>query len=281
MVRENRSALVAASVLAEPVPLPDGPGLLSRWLVAVPLMVVAVVLPAFGQFTLLAWDSLSFHDTLREFDRSRPVATFWSEFWSDVGDYGMVAALPGIALVIFLVWRGMFSAWPKTCFWLAVWVLGPMTLVGAISSGDGDSLPNVALGLGLIWLTYELGRLTLWVLSRPVALDLVHSALEIPYLVPGSRARLRIRRDHVRLDRLKAERGSTKRTIRWSELREARLDELAEATRWQASKHTRIEVPAGPVLRIAGGSEKWVLPVTEAMGEDLAAAITLRARGTT
>jgi hypothetical protein len=154
-----------------------------------------------------------------------------------------------------------------------------MTIIGAaVDAGEGDALPNIALGVGLIWLTYELGRLTLWVLSRPVALDLVHSSLEIPYDVPGSRARLRIRRDHVRLDRLRAARGSVRRTIRWAELRQARLDEVDEPTTWQASEQTRIDVPAGPVLRIAGGDEEWVLPVTEAMGEDLAAAITLRAR---
>lgn len=261
----------AVSGLDDPVPLPSGPGLLPRWLVAVPLMVIATVLPMFGQFTLHAWH------TLREFDNEGPAPTFWSELWHDVGHMGGVAVLPGIGLLFFLVWRDTFSAWPKTCFWLAVCVLGPMTLISSAIDA-GDTLPNVALAVGLVWLTHGLGRLTSWVLSRPVTFDLVHSALEIPYSVPGSRARLLIRRDYVRLDRLRASATVLGRTIRWAELREARPDELTEPTSWQASPRTSIDVPAGPVLRISGGDEEWLLPVTEAMGEDLAAAITMRAR---
>lgn len=283
--RDNQRALVGASVappvLAEPVPLPDGPGLRSRWLVAVPLMVVAAVLPIFGHVTLITWHSLSFGDTLREIDGSRPTPSFWPELWEHVQNVGGALILPGIAVVVFLVRRNMFATWPKTCLWLAVWVLGPMTLISSALDDDDGVLPDIALSIGFIWLTYELGRLTTWVLSRPVAMDVVRSELEIPYPVPGSRARLRIRRDHVRLDRLKAGRGSLHRTIRWPELREARLDALDEPMTWKGSEQTRIEVPAGPVLRIAGGKEEWVLPVTEAMGEDLAAAITLRARDKT
>ena len=117
-------------------------------------------------------------------------------------------------------------------------------------------------------------------LSRPIARDLVSSALEIPYQLPGSRVRLRVKRDRLVLDRLKAESRLTRKVIRWSELRSSRLEELDEPTTWRAGPGTVVEVPAGPVLRITGG-DTWLIPVTEAMGEDLEAAITLRARDNT
>jgi hypothetical protein len=259
--------------------LPPGPGLAVRWLVAIPLMVLTTVLPAFGVLTLTAWSSVDFHESLPDLGDG-PDPTFWSEFSHDLGTFASILVVPGIGLLVFLLRRGMFAAWPKTCLWLGVWVLGPMTLLDwAVDSGDA-ALPNLALGIGLVWLTYELGRLTLWVLSRPVTKDLVRSELEIPYDIPGSRARLRIRRDQVRLDKLRSAKGKVHKVIRFPELAEVRLDELAEPMSWQADG-TRVEVPAGPVLRISGGNEKWVLPVTEAMGEDLAAAITLRAHNKT
>jgi hypothetical protein len=262
--------------------LPPGPGLLTRWLVAVPLMLVAAVLPAFGQLALGAWTSLSFHDSLPDFGEPGPDPTFWSEFGHDFGNLGPVAIIPGIVLLVFLLRRNMFATWPKACLWLALWVLAPMTLFGwAIDDDKGAFLPNLALCVGLIWLTFELGRLTTWVLSRPVARDIARSELEIPYDVPGSRARLRIRRDRVRLDRLRGPKNSTHREILWPDLRRAVLDELAEPTSWQASPRMEIEVPAGPVLRVIGGREEWLLPVTEEMGEDLVAVITLRVHNKT
>ena len=118
------------------------------------------------------------------------------------------------------------------------------------------------------------------VLSRPVARDVVASTLEIPYQVPGSRVRLRVKRDRLVLDRLRSDNRTTRKIIRWPELRSARLDELAEPTTWRAGPSTVVEVPAGPVLRITGGDE-WLIPVTEAMGEDLEAAITLRSHNNT
>ena len=257
--------------------LPAGPGLAMRWAAALPLMLLSSLLPAFGQLALGAWSSLSFHQSLADF--GEPVPTFWSEFRHDLGSYAAVLLFPCAALLVFLVRRTMFAAWPKTCLWLAVLVLGPTTLLSWVIDDGEDALPNLALGVGIIWLTFELGRLTLWILSRPVARDVALSGLEIPYHVPG--ARLRIQRDGLRLDRLRAAKGTVHKVIPWRDLRAARLDEVPERTSWQASSATRVDVPAGPVLRISGAGEEWLLPVTESLGEDLAAAITLRAHDST
>jgi hypothetical protein len=255
--------------------LPSGPGLAARWSVALPLMLVSTVLPIFGALTLNAWTSVSFDLVL-----DGPNPSFWHEFWDDADSVAGALVVPAIALVVFLVWRTMFAVWPKVCLWTSVWLLGPGLLISSVIDDGDDLLPNLALGVGLIWLNYELGRLTLWVLSRPVARDLVSSALEIPYQVPGSRVRLRVKRNRLVLDRLTSGNRTTREVIPWSELRSARLEELDEPTSWRAGSATVVEVPVGPVLRVTGG-DTWLIPVTEAMGEDLAAAITLRARDST
>jgi hypothetical protein len=255
--------------------LPDGPGLRVRWLAAVPLMVVSTALPLFGQLALNAWLAASAQVT------DGPGPGFLDEFSDGVEDYGVAVAVPAVALVVFLVRRTMFAAWPMVCLWLSVWQLGPGTLFGSVLDREGALLPNLALGVGLTWLNYQLGRLTTWMLSRPVARDVALSELEIPYRVPGSRARLRVQRDRLLLDRLKSADRDVNKVIHWPELREARLSELHEPTTWRASPDTWIEVPAGPVLHVTSTNEEWLLPVAESTGEELAAAITLRVHNRT
>lgn len=261
--------------------LPRGPGMRTRWLVAVPLMVASTVLPTLGQLVLSAWTSMSFTESMPDFGDPEPAPTFWDELREDLDTLAGVAVLPGIVLLVFLLRRTVMPAWPRACLWLGLWVLAPATLFGSVLDRGDATMPNLAIGVGILWLSYELGRCTVRVLSRPVARDVALSTLDIPYEVPGSRARLRIRRDGVRLDRLKAAKGSVRKDIRWADLREARLAELDEPMSWAAGPNTIVEVPAGPVLRISGGRERWVLPVTEAMGEDLAAVIALRVHNRT
>lgn len=256
--------------VSENVLLP-GPGLTVRWLLAAPLLLLATVLPGFGSIVLAAWISVSFSNDFLGGD-----ATFWGEFGDHLDNIGYLVILPAVVLLVFLVRRTVFATWPRACLWLAVWALVPSTALITLSSDDAIA-PNIALCLGMAWLNYELGRLGLWVLSRPVARDLALSTLEIPYRVQGSRARLRVQRDRLLLDRLKAQRGNDRKEIRWSALQEVRLEHVTAPSEWQASKYTKIEVPEGPALHIAADNDTWLLPVPEPLGEDLVAAITLRA----
>jgi hypothetical protein len=267
--------MTAGTLPAEQL-LPPGPGLRVRWLAAVPLMLAAIALPAFAQLAIGAWTSLSFQDALPDFGHSAN-PTFWSEFRHDFGALGPTLFLPGGVLLVYLLRRSVFATWPMACLWLSLWTVAPMVLLGSAFDPGDARLPNLALGVGVVWLSYELGRLTLWVLSRPIVKDIALSALEIPYRVPGSRARLRVRRDHVRLDRLRQTgKGNTRRTLRWSDIREVRMDTLDKPTTWEASGRTTVHVPAGPALRVSGTREEWLLPVSEQLGEDLVAVITLR-----
>lgn len=131
--------------------------------------------------------------------------------------------------------------------------------------------------MGLAWLSYELARAVVRILSRPVAEDVVRSDLEIPYQLPGRRVRLRLQHDRLVLDRLTTSKNGTKRlTMQWSDVREAELLELDKELSWAAGPAT-IEVPPGPALRIVSAKQKWLIPVPEYLGECLTSAITLRA----
>ncbi|GAB1509012.1 hypothetical protein JCM33774_10530 [Actinophytocola sp. KF-1] len=245
------------------VPLRDGPGLAVRWVVAVPLMLVTTLLPTIGQLAVLAWGRAS---------RSSTGLTFSQAFGDSLGDLAYLVVVPVFALLVFLVVRTMFAAWPKTCLWLAVYTLAPSTVL-SLAIHDVSALPSLALGAGLVWLNHELGKLTLWRLSRPVTRDLALSELEIPYRVPG--ARLRVRRERLLLDGLGDK--SVHQVILWPELTVVRVERVAEPTVWEIGSSTMIDVPRGHALRLTGVAADWLLPVPERLGEDLAAAISLRA----
>jgi hypothetical protein len=274
MAREAaRWGTVAPDALTneDQVPLASGPGLTVRWLMAVPVMLVATVLPSLGQVAVLTWGRLSSDESL----------TFSAAFGDSVGNLAYAVIVPAFALLVFLVHRTTFAVWPKTCLWLAVWALVPTTvLITAID--DVPVLPNIAFGAGLVWLNHELGKLVLWRLSRPVTRDLALSTLEIPYRVPGEKARLRVRHDGLLLDKLGDR--SLNRVIRWPELTRVRVERVHKETVWDSGPRGVITVPTGHALRVTGTAAEWLLPVPQLLGENLAAAIVLRAttqQGTT
>lgn len=274
--RATPRARAELAVTDDIAPLPAGPGLVARWCVAAPLLLLATVVPILGQMAMSAWAAVSFSETLPDFGDPDP--TFGAEFGDSLGDMGYAVIVPGFVLLVFLVRRTMFATWPKACLWLAVYALAPGVLMGSVLGSSGSVLPNLALGAGLVWLNYLLGTLALWRLSRPIAQDLVPSELEVPYQVPDSGARLRVQRDRLVLDRLEGTKGKVRKEILWAELSEARLEHVGTTTTWQAGTGTHVEVPPGHALRLRGADENWLLPIEEPLGEDLTTLITQRAK---
>lgn len=246
------------------VPLPAGPGLTVRWLMAVPVMLAATVLPTIGHLAVFAWGRMASDESL----------TFSAAFGENVSQLTYLVIVPAFAMLVFLVHRTTFAVWPKTCLWLAVYTLVPATVL-ITATNDVPVLPNVAFGTGVIWLNHELGRLALWRLSRPVTRDLALSTLEIPYRVPGSKARLRVRYDRLLLDNLGDR--STNQVIPWPELTAVTVERVQTPTVWDSGSRGMINVPKGHALRVTGLTAEWLLPVPQLLGENLAAAIVLRA----
>lgn len=255
------------------MPLPEGPGLVVRWLTAVPLMVLAVGLPFVGFAAITAWSSMSFGELLSDF--GKPAPSFSAEFGENLTSMWQTLFLPVAVLVGFLVRRTRMAAWPTAVLWVAGWMLVPTVLIGTAMSDA--ALSDVAFGVGLFWLSYELARAAVRILSRPVAEDIVGSELEIPYQLPGRRIRLRVQRDRLVLDRLTTNKEKKKQLVmRWSDVREAELLDQPKDLSWEAGPAT-IEVPAGPALRIVSAEQKWLIPVPEYLGECLTSVITHRA----
>lgn len=253
------------------MPLPAGPGLAVRWLAAVPLMVLAMALPFVGFAAITAWSSVAFGASLSDFGE----LSFLAEFTENLGQTWQTLFVPAAVLVGFLLRRTRMAAWPTAVVWVAGWLLVPTTFIGTAMSDA--PLPDIAFAVGLAWLTYELARAAVRILSRPVAQDVVGSELEIPYQLPGRRIRLRVQRDRLVLDRLTASKDGTKRLVmKWSDVRDVDLLDLEEEQSWAAGPAT-IDVPAGPALRIVDAKQKWLIPVPEYLGECLTSAITLRA----
>ena len=238
------------------VPLPDGPGLTSRWVVAVPLMVLAAFGPWVGALVLATWTDL---------------ATGWQQ-----------AILPAAVTAGFLLWRNRMTSWPTACFVVALFTVGLGLLVPLAVDDLSGSLPDIAFGVAIIWLGYEVGRLAEYVLSRPVAADVVGSRLEISFRLPGQRPRLRVQDARLVLDRLGGLRqGSTSRVvIPWRALVDVRVEDQREDTTWTpVGRRTRsVEVPAGPAVRIEGRDQTWLLPAaSELVARNIVAVITARA----
>ena len=253
-VAEPAPAAGATALAGRPVvALPDGPGLTARWCAAVPLMLLSAFVPFIGQ------------KVAAPFAQGAP-----GEFWAEVADNWQLACLPALLVAGFLVWRTSFGAWPAACRYSALVVVVPATLITVALEEPLDWLRDAAVAAGLVWLSHELARLTLHVLTRPVAMDVVRSRLEIVFPLPGQRPRLRVKHDRLVLDRLHqypalamVDSDTTRLALPWREIRDAELDGQHVDRMWTPvdGETTTIRVPSGPAVRITGGDGTWLVPV--------------------
>lgn len=116
------------------MPLPDGPGLAVRWLVAVPLMVLAMGLPYVGFAAVTAWSSVAFGASLPDFSGSEPDPSFLAEFGENLSSGWRTLFVPAGVLVGFLLRRSRMAAWPTAVLWVVGWQLIPAVLLGSVMS---------------------------------------------------------------------------------------------------------------------------------------------------
>lgn len=256
------------------VALPDGPGLTARWLAATPLMLLSAFAPFVGQKMVTAWSQAA-DDT-----------TFAGAFWAEVTGNWAPACLPALIVAGFLLWRTAFGSWPAACRYAALAVLIPATLITVALEEPLTWLRDAAVAAGLVWLSHELAVLTLHVLTRPVAEDVVRSRLEIMFPLPGQRPRLRVKHDRLVLDRLHQypalamfDSDTTRIALPWREIRDAQVDEQHVDRTWTPvdGETTTIRVPAGPAVRITAGDGTWLIPVgTELTAHTIVAVVRNR-----
>lgn len=249
-LRRKQAPVEPAVMAARPVvPLPDGRGLVARWLAAVPLMLISAFLPFLGQKLLVAWTE------------GTDSAGFWN--WQP-------ACVPALVVAGFLLKRTAFGSWPAACRYSALVVVVPATMISTSFGRPLDWVRDIAAAAVLVWLSHEVAELTLRVLTRPVAMDVVRSRLEIVFPLPGQRPRLRVKHDRLVLDRLHQypwlamiDSDTTRIGLPWGKIRDAQVDVQHTDRTWTPvdGETTTIRIPAGPAVRITGGDGTWLVPV--------------------
>ncbi len=255
--RDARSGRRRAEPLTE---LRKGPGLGLRWLMATPLICVVLVLPTFGQAAVQAW---------RDVNQGAD-AGFWHLVSTKLQGHGLLTFVISLFVLFgFLVARlTHFAAWPRACL-----VLGILAIFTAIAAQKQMSLPGVGVGICLAGINYGLGKLTVLCMTRPIAVDIAESPVDIPYRLPGVATRLRVQEERLRLELPRA----VFATMPLKDLRGVTFEWLREHLTWQPTPAVTMDVPPGPVVRLYWADREWLLPVNEADGEALSIAIVLRA----
>lgn len=227
---------------------------------ATPLICVVLVLPTFGQAAVHAW-----RDVNQGADAGFPhlVST-------NLQGYGLLTFVISLFVLFgFLVARlTYFAAWPRACL-----VLGILAIFTAVAAQKQMSLPGVGVGIGLAVTNFWLGKVTVLCITRPIAVDVADSPVDIPYRLPGVATRLRVQEERLRLELPRA----VFATMRLKDLRGVTFELLREHLTWQPTPAVTMDVPPGPVVRLCWADREWLLPVDDADGEALSIAIVIRA----
>jgi hypothetical protein len=215
--------------------LPRGPGLTVRWLVAVPLMILSVALPKMALVSLAAYES----------EASELPDLLLAEWVTPAIMAGQL---------VFLVWaRAHLRLWPVIVLWSSAWII----LINVVATDLYVS--TLPLTAGVYWLSYELMRAAVRVLSWPPTEDVARSTLEVIYKPRGQRHRLHVQNEQLLLTGIP---DQPDRHMRWP-----KIDEISI-----------VRQEGAVALRIVSGDDEWNVPTTELVGQHLVLTILVRAK---
>ena len=181
--------------------LPDGPGLAVRWAMAVPLMLVTAFGPVAVVAVYRAWSDLAFDELLES--RQQSFLSFDDAFRENLPGTWPLALLPLGLTIGFLLRRNRMASWPTATLAERRGGARARRGRGPVHGGDDPVAPKAALLGAVLVACFLLGRAAEYVLSRPVATDIVRSRLEIAMRLPRQLPRLRIQENRLVLDRLR------------------------------------------------------------------------------
>ncbi|GAA3868234.1 hypothetical protein GCM10022243_37380 [Saccharothrix violaceirubra] len=230
-----------------------------RWLRTVPLLVLAYVVAPAATLTVARWTA--------PWPRSAAEPGAALGLAAPALSPGHLPAL-AVGLVLFALAWWRTSTWPL----IALVPMAPLVMSG-VGFGSGQALITL-VGAGLAWGTAWLaGR----AVSRPVTAAVGGSAVEIVIGLRGG-ARLRVQSRRLLLDRLPAPNTAgmpTRLALPLDRVEFVQAGGVAGGpTPWQLPNSAVLLVPPGPVVRIVGGGQQWLLPVDDA--DAVAAALTRR-----
>ncbi|MCR3754545.1 hypothetical protein [Lentzea californiensis] len=223
-----------------------------RYLVAVPLILLSYAGVPFGYLTLSSYlFQRSLPGRREEFD----FAAEFAEKFTDLNGFWPVP----LALLLFVVLWWMTAAWTRIALLPSV----PVAFVGLVAgTGWEKSLLSVATPLvawGLAWLA---AKAVTW----PVTGDVRRSAVEVLIGLRGG-GRLRVQSRRLLLDKLPPPRHKEspvgRVAIPFDRIGHVEAGLVTSPAQWRFGNTSELTITPGPVLRIIGGGQQWLLPVDD------------------
>jgi hypothetical protein len=265
----------------DPMTVRRGPSMPLRATMATLLVLVGFLGPAFGTLAMSSWVAQdSSRRDLRGIGLPPPPALTWHDVLDQTRQGAIALSWVLILGAVFLLLnRRAVLTWPIIALWVSGTFVVPMALAGALFGAfdGGIGLLMIPLAIVAVLVAWLLVTLATVVLTRPVAADLLASQVEIPTALRGVRPRLRIQDHRLLLDRLQSRWHSSRGRIGlgYDALEFVQVGHVQLDTRWPLPNGESLALPAGPVLRIVGGQQQWLLPIAAA--EPTVAAIRARA----
>ncbi|MEV6712417.1 hypothetical protein AB0M48_10275 [Lentzea sp. NPDC051208] len=183
---------------------------------------------------------------------------FAAEFAEKFTDLNGFWPVP-VALLLFVVLWWMTAAWTR----IALLPSAPVAFVGLLAGTSWEkSVLSVATPLvawGLAWLAAK-------VVSWPVTGDVRRSAVEVLVGLRGG-GRLRVQSRRLLLDKLPPPRHKEapvgRVAIRFDRIGHVEAGFVHSPAQWRFGNTSELTITPGPVLRIIGGGQQWLLPVDD------------------
>ncbi|MGW6933767.1 hypothetical protein ACWGE0_27180 [Lentzea sp. NPDC054927] len=221
-----------------------------RYLVALPLIVLSYAGVPFAYLTVSSYLSrTSLPGRKAEFD-------FAAEFMKHLTDLNGFWPVP-VAFLLFAGLWWMTVAWPRIAFLPTV----PVALAGILAGGQKSvlALAAPAVAWGLAWTAAK-------VVSWPVTGDVRRSAVEVAIGLRGG-GRLRVQSRRLLLDKLPppkhAESPVGRVAIPFDRITHVEAGAVRTAAQWRFGNTSELTISPGPVLRVIGGGQEWLLPVDD------------------
>ncbi|MET9231903.1 hypothetical protein [Lentzea sp. NPDC003310] len=223
-----------------------------RYLAAVPLILLSYAAVPFGYLTLSSYlFQRSLPGRREEFD----FAAEFAEKFTDLDGFWPVP----VAVLLFVVLWWMTSAWTRLAWLPSV----PVALVGIASPRSGEqavlAVATPLLAWGLAWLA---ARIVSW----PVTGDVRRSPVEVLVRLRGG-GRLRVQSRRLLLDKLPPPRHATspvgRVAIRFDRISHVEVGVVSSPAQWWFGNTSELTITPGPVLRVIGGGQEWLLPVDD------------------
>ncbi|SDP97320.1 hypothetical protein [Lentzea jiangxiensis] len=226
-----------------------------RYLLAAPFLLTAVVGVPTGYKVL---SSYLYRREVRD-------GTFdWAGEFRD--SFTQIAVLwpTALAVVLFTVFWWMTTAWPKIAL-----VPSVPALFGGLIYGLLDGWEHAAAGAAAPVVAFGLAWIAARIVVRPVSGSVRRSAVEVAVGLRGG-GRLRIQSRRLLLDRLPAPLHPMspvgRVALRFDRIRGVEAGVVRTPAQWRLANTSELTITPGPVLRIIGCGQEWLLPVDDADG---------------